>query len=240
MQRPEPYQFDVIGIVHSPYTEKFGIPRQPGLVTAAQATLELLPPYNRAEAVKGLEAFSHIWLTFVFHGIKREQWRPTVRPPRLGGNERLGVFATRSTHRPNPVGLSVVELVGIDCSDGKVLLRLKGADLLDGTPVLDIKPYIPYVDSIPGACAGFAAEAPPGRLEVAFGEAAKGQCRLQEGRYPGLETLIAEVLAQDPRPAYQTERAEGREYGFCLYDLNIRFRVEGTHAEVLAIETRPG
>jgi tRNA-Thr(GGU) m(6)t(6)A37 methyltransferase TsaA len=237
MQRPETYQFDVIGIVHSPYSEKFGIPRQPGLVTAGQATLELLPPYNRAEAVKGLESFSHIWLTFVFHGIKREQWRPTVRPPRLGGNQRLGVFATRSTHRPNPLGLSVVELAGVDCSAGKVVLRLKGADLLDGTPVLDIKPYIPYVDSVPEARGGFASEAPATRLKVVFSEKAAGQCRAQSGRYPALDMLIREVLAQDPRPAYRAKKeGEGRVYGVGLYDLNIRFQVNGDCAEVVAVD----
>lgn len=240
MQEPTQFQFDAIGIVHSCYTEKFGIPRQPGLISAAEATLELLRPYNRPEAVKGLDGFSHIWLTFVFHGIKREQWRPTVRPPRLGGNQRLGVFATRSTHRPNPIGLSVVELSGIECSAGKVLLRLKGADLLDGTPVLDIKPYIPYVDSVADASAGFAAEEPQTRLEVHFSEEAQVACDLLRTRYPQLRQLIIEVLAQDPRPAYQAERDERREYGFQLYDRNIRFRVAAGCAEVLSIELSVG
>lgn len=235
MATQETYQFDVIGIVHSCYTEKFGIPRQPGLVTAATATLELLPPYNRPEAVKGLEGFSHIWLSFIFHGVKREQWRPTVRPPRLGGNERLGVFATRSTHRPNPLGLSVVKLAGIDTSGGQVVLQLQGADLLDGTPVVDIKPYIPYVDSVPDAHAGFAAEAPPTQLEVSFSDDAEATCRTLEFHYPHLRELIAEVLAQDPRPAYQAQKSEGREYGFQLYDLNIRFRVNGQQAVVISV-----
>jgi len=229
------FQFEAIGIVHSCYTEKFGIPRQPGLVEA-EASIELLPPYNRAEAVMGLEGFSHIWVSFVFHGVKRDQWRPTVRPPRLGGNARLGVFATRSTHRPNPLGLSVIELGGIDCSEGKVVLQLKGADLLDGTPVLDIKPYIPYVDSVPHASAGFAPEPPENRLEVAFSDEAEDVCDALCERYPQLHKLITDVLAQDPRPAYQVEQGGRREYGFKLYDLNIRFSIDGRRACVLSID----
>ncbi len=227
------FQFETIGIIHSPYREKFGIPRQPGLV-AAEATLELLPPYNRPEAVKGLEGFSHIWISFVFHGVKRSEWKPTVRPPRLGGNERVGVFASRSTHRPNPLGLSVVALTGIDCQEGRVELRIKGADLLDGTPVLDIKPYIPYVDSVSDARGGFADTPPEVKLTVVFTDQAEAQCRELSERYPNLQTLIDGVLAQDPRPAYQAE--EGREYGVSLYDFNVRFRVTGDSAEVLAID----
>lgn len=230
------FEFDAIGVVHSCYTEKFGIPRQPGLVEAAEASLELIPPYNRPEAVKGLQGFSHIWITFVFHGVTREAWKPTVRPPRLGGNQRIGVFATRSTHRPNPIGLSVVELLGIECTDGRVLLRLKGADLLDGTPVLDIKPYIPYADSVPEANAGFADEAPQRLLNIDFSEEALTICHRLAGRYPQLQALIVETLALDPRPAYQTDSGKRREYGVRLYDLNIRFRVEGETAEVIAIE----
>jgi tRNA (adenine37-N6)-methyltransferase len=228
------FQFDPIGLIHSPYREKFGIPRQPGLV-AAEATLELLSPYDRPEAVKGLEGFSHIWISFVFHGVKRSEWKPTVRPPRLGGNERVGVFASRSTHRPNPLGLSVVELTGIDTANGKVVLTLKGADLLDGTPVIDIKPYIPYADNIADARGGFADKAPEPLLKVVFSAAAEQQCMEQLSDYPGLRQLIIEVLAHDPRPAYQAE--EGREYGVLLYDCNVRFRVSGNIAEVVTIES---
>jgi tRNA (adenine37-N6)-methyltransferase len=227
------FNFKRIGIIHSPYREKFGIPRQPGLVDI-ETTLELLSPYNRPEAVKGLEGFSHIWITFVFHGVKRSEWKPTVRPPRLGGNERVGVFASRSTHRPNPIGLSVVELTDIECDNGKVLLRLRGADLLDGTPVLDIKPYIPYVDAITDARSGFADKAPGPSLSVEFSSQAERQCAELMAQYPELRQLIIAVLAQDPRPAYQVE--EGREYGVTLYALNIRFRVTGIVAEVTAIE----
>jgi tRNA-Thr(GGU) m(6)t(6)A37 methyltransferase TsaA len=229
--------FKAIGIVHSPYREKFGIPRQPGLVQA-EATLTLLPPYNRAEAVRGLDGFSHIWLTFVFHGVKQQGWRPTVRPPRLGGNQRVGVFASRSTHRPNPIGLSVVELLGIDHGVEGVVLRLKGADLLDGTPVLDIKPYIPYADCIAEARSGFAPAPPAARLEVVFSPAARRECNVYAGEYRGIEQLIRDVLAQDPRPAYKAQDDGKREYGVALYDLNVRFRIDGGCAEVIAIGPR--
>ena len=149
------YSFDPIGIVHSPFKEKFGIPRQPGLVPEAKARLEVLPPYDRSEAFCGLEDFSHIWVTFVFHEAICTRWQPTVRPPRLGGNRRIGVFSSRSPFRPNPIGMSVVALEGISNIEGKIELQLAGVDLLDGTPVLDIKPYIPYADSLPDARSGF-------------------------------------------------------------------------------------
>lgn len=137
------FSFQPIGVIHSCFKEKFGIPRQSGLVTAAQATLELHAPYDCPEALVELEGFSHIWVTFVFHQSMRDNWKATVRPPRLGGNQRIGVFASRSPFRPNPIGLSAVQLESIDCKDGHCQLQLRGADLLDGTPVLDIKPYVP-------------------------------------------------------------------------------------------------
>ncbi len=143
------FRFAPIGIVRSCFREKFGIPRQPGLAPAARATLELLPPHNQPAAVRGLEDFSHVWLVFVFHGVPASRWQPTVRPPRLGGNRRLGVFATRSPFRPNPIGLSVVALDRIVTGQGRVALHLSGVDVLDGTPVLDIKPYLPYADRVP-------------------------------------------------------------------------------------------
>jgi len=236
MQYPKQFLFETIGIIHSCYTEKFGIPRQPGLADSAEATLELLPPYNRSEAVKGLDAFSHIWITFVFHHVTRQVWKPTVRPPRLGGNQRIGVFATRSTHRPNPLGLSVVELVGIECVNGRVVLQLKGVDLLDGTPVLDIKPYIPYVDNVSQAQAGFADQAPQHQLSVIFSDAAMQSCHRLASRYPKLQSLLVETLALDPRPAYQCESGKRKEYGMRIYGMNIRFRIDGNTAEVIEIE----
>jgi tRNA-Thr(GGU) m(6)t(6)A37 methyltransferase TsaA len=220
------FMFDAVGIVHSPFKEKFGIPRQPGL-TNIPAVIELLPPYNVADVVKGLDAFSHIWISFVFHAIERD-WKPLVRPPRLGGNEKLGVFATRSTHRPNPIGLSVVKLEKIDIVDG-VKLHVRGADLLDGTPVLDIKPYVPYVDSIDDARAGFALE-PPQRLRVMWQPQALQQVEKISSE---LRALIEDVLGYDPRPAYQDEPE--RVYGMLLGGANVRFRIRGNAIEIVDV-----
>jgi tRNA-Thr(GGU) m(6)t(6)A37 methyltransferase TsaA len=217
------FQFQAIGIVHSPYREKFGIPRQPGLVDVL-ATVELLHPYNRPEAVRGLEAFSHIWLSFVFHGVTREEWKPMVRPPRLGGNERVGVFASRATHRPNPLGLSVVELVAVEADAQGVRLQVRGADLLDGSPVLDIKPYLPYVDSLPDALGGYAPDAPHAGLQVSFSpEAEHALCRAQ-ALHPQLRHFLEQLLSLDPRPAYHRDDAD-RVYGLNVYGMNVRFTV---------------
>jgi tRNA-Thr(GGU) m(6)t(6)A37 methyltransferase TsaA len=226
------HAFETIGVIHSPFKEKFGIPRQSGLMSAAQAQLELLPPYDRDEAVRGLDGFSHLWITFVFHGVRQGDWSPTVRPPRLGGNQRLGVFATRATHRPNPIGLSVVELTGIKREQGRLLLQLRGADLLDGTPVLDIKPYVPYVDHVPTARAGFADGAPQPRLQVAFAPEAEAVCAPR----PDLREFIVQMLQYDPRPAYRGDAEPGRIYGVRVFDCNVRWRVDGDAAQVIAID----
>ena len=218
------YSFEPVALVHSPYREKFAIPRQPGLVDIP-CTVELLAPFNRPEAVRGLEAFSHLWLTFVFHGVAREGWKPTVRPPRLGGNERVGVFASRATHRPNPLGLSVVKLLEVQCDRSGVRLVVGGADLLDGTPVLDIKPYLPYSDSVPEAVGGYAPESPAACLKVEFSHAAQAFLAQHRHDYPELARLLGQLLALDPRPAYHTDDPQ-RRYGLSLYDLNIRFSVQ--------------
>ncbi|MCW8919485.1 MAG: tRNA (N6-threonylcarbamoyladenosine(37)-N6)-methyltransferase TrmO [Gammaproteobacteria bacterium] len=228
-----PFEFVQIGVIHSCYKEKFAIPRQPGLVAAQTATLELLPPYNRAEAVKGLEGFSHIWVSFIFHAVAPGKWSALVRPPRLGGNERVGVFASRSTHRPNPLGLSVVELAAIESSADGVLLHLIGADLLDGTPVVDIKPYIPYVDSIPDARAGFAPAAPVARMQVEFAAAAQERLERERERLPQLQQVISESLAYDPRPAYKAGAAGSG--GVRLFDFDVRYAITGTRLMVTAI-----
>ncbi|MEQ6917004.1 tRNA (N6-threonylcarbamoyladenosine(37)-N6)-methyltransferase TrmO [Halomonas aquatica] len=216
---PDPLCLNPVGVIESDFPDKFGIPRQPGLATAARATLVLVPPYDDPLTVRGLSAFSHLWLTFVFHQSP-ERWTPLVRPPRLGGNARVGVFASRSTHRPNRLGLSLVELIDIDTSRG-VRLTLRGADLVSGTPVLDIKPYLPWVESRPEARAGFAPEA-PSTLAVGLSPEAEAalQCR-EDG--DTLRELILQVLGQDPRPAYRRD-AEARIYGVRLRDLDVRFR----------------
>jgi len=226
-------QFDPIALIESPYKQKFGIPRQPGLVPAAKAILRFLEPYNKPEAFQGLEGYSHIWVQFVFHQAIRDQWQPTVRPPRLGGNKRVGVFACRSPFRPNPIGLSVVKLEAIHAEEGGCWLELSGIDLLDGTPVLDIKPYVAYVDSVPGAVSGFAGHAPEPTLEVSFSPEAETQLA-QRPDGQALHTLIIQVLAQDPRPAYKVEE-EDRIYGMQLHDFDLQWRFKQGVAEVLAL-----
>ncbi len=217
------FHFQAIGKIHSCFTDKFGIPRQPGLVPAARAQLELLPPYDDPRALEGLELCSHIWIQFVFHRPPASRWKAKVRPPRLGGNRSLGVFATRSPLRPNPIGLSVVKLEGVYQKSGKVWLELSGIDLLDGTPVLDIKPYVPYTDAVPEAENQFAGE-PPAWIEVTFSSDAEAACRDLSGKLDqDLETLITQILQQDPRPQYQQPDPE-RRYGMELMGLEIGWR----------------
>lgn len=225
------YSVTPVGIIHSPYQEKFGIPRQPALAPSAPVTLELLPPYNQPDCVRGLEDFSHVWLTFVFHDTLARGWQPLVRPPRLGGNSKVGVFASRATHRPNGLGLSLVALQGIDTRHG-VTLQLSGADLLDGTPVLDIKPYIPFVEAKPDARGGFV-DGPPPQLAVRWGETARAQLQGWPQAPAWLPQLIEEVLAQDPRPAYQDDPQ--RRYGVRLAGCNIVFGIADNVATVLEI-----
>ncbi|MEC9482029.1 MAG: tRNA (N6-threonylcarbamoyladenosine(37)-N6)-methyltransferase TrmO [Halomonas sp.] len=216
---PNTFSLSAIGRIVSDYPDKFGIPRQPGQQAPGRAVLHLLPPYDDSHAVRGLEQVSHLWLTFVFHRSP-ERWTALVRPPRLGGNAKVGVFATRSTHRPNRLGLSLVALERIETDNG-VRLHLRGHDLVDGTPVLDIKPYLPWAEALPEAQAGFAPEAPP-QYPVRFTPAASAVLgRHQDGA--SLRKLIEQVLAQDPRPAYRRS-AESRTYGVPLRDVDVRFR----------------
>ena len=207
METPE---WKTIARVHSDFDEKFGIPRQSGLVEALEAEIVFEPEFRSPEAVRGLEAFSHIWLIWVFSRSAREGWSPTVRPPRLGGNRRMGVFATRSPFRPNPIGLSCVRLLEVvpNTPRGPVL-RVAGADLLDGTPILDIKPYVPYADSHPEALGGFASVPKTASLAVEIPPA------LLEKIPAGKRAALLGVLAQDPRPPYQDdpERVYGMRSG---------------------------
>ncbi len=188
--------------------------------------------------MRGLEAFSHLWVLFVFHQTMEGGWRPTVRPPRLGGNARMGVFATRSTFRPNPIGMSLVELRGIRCHKEQVILELGGLDLVDGTPVVDIKPYLPFAESLPEARASYAQDAPQADINVTFSEEIAQQLLGLEKRYPRLRQFIAEVLAQDPRPAYRKNEEEGKTYAVWLLDFNVRWRVTASGFEVFALEAR--
>jgi len=233
------YSFTPIGIVHSCFPDKFGVPRQPRLAPAATGRIELLAPYNREEAVRELDGFSHIWVVFVFHDTKRETWKPTVRPPRLGGNRRVGVFASRSPERPNPIGLSLLTLDGVQTGEGRVILQVSNLDLIDGTPVLDIKPYVPYADSVAGARAGFAPWAPDSHLPVRFSDTAQQQLQQFTMQYPALEALIVQVLQQDPRPAYQDKTADSeRVFGMRLYDLEIKWQLQNGVMQVLEVITQ--
>ncbi|MEZ6878569.1 tRNA (N6-threonylcarbamoyladenosine(37)-N6)-methyltransferase TrmO [Enterobacter sp. KBR-315C3_2022] len=232
------FQFEQIGVIRSPYKEKFAVPRQPGLVKHCGGELHLIAPYNQSDAVRGLEAFSHLWVLFVFHQTMEGGWRPTVRPPRLGGNARMGVFATRSTFRPNPVGMSLVELKGIRCQKEQVILELGSLDLVDGTPVVDVKPYLPFAESLPDARASYAQDAPRADMPVYFTQAIAAQLTQLEKRYPHLSNFIAEVLAQDPRPAYRKEEEAGKTYAVWLLDFNVRWRVTEAGFEVFALEPR--
>lgn len=232
------FTFEQIGVIRSPWKEKFAVPRQPGLIEDGGGELHLLPPYNQQEAVRGLEAFSHLWLLFVFHQTMAGGWRPTVRPPRLGGNARMGVFATRSTFRPNPIGMSLVELKGVRCHKGQVALELGSLDLVDGTPIVDIKPYLPFAEALPQARAGFAQSAPPAAMPVRFSALAQQQLADHQQSYPQLARFIAQVLAQDPRPAYRKGEEPDREYAVWLLDFNVRWRVTAQGTEVVALDAR--
>lgn len=232
------FHFEQIGVIHSPYKEKFAVPRQPGLVADGGGELHFLPPYNVADAVRGLEGFSHLWLLFVFHQTMEGGWRPTVRPPRLGGNARVGVFATRSTFRPNPIGMSLVELKGIRCQKDQVILQLGSLDLVDGTPIVDIKPYLPFAEAVPQALAGYAQNAPVADMPVYFTAEVQQQLLQLDKRYPHIERFISQVLAQDPRPAYRKGEEVGKTYAVLLLDFNVRWRVTDQGSEVFALEAR--
>ena len=206
-----------IAHMRSDFPTKFGVPRQSGLVPELTSTVVFTPPFRNPDALRGLEGFSHLWLVWVFDRALREGWAPTVRPPRLGGNRRMGIFATRSPFRPNPIGLSCVELAGIEATaDQGTVLHVRGADLADGTAILDIKPYIPYADSHPQALGGFA-PAPAGTLEVRIPQG------LLERVPPERREALRGVLAQDPRPRYQEDPE--RVYGFGFAGMEVRFSV---------------
>lgn len=218
-----------IAYIRTSFPEKFGIPRQSGLASNLKARVVFEPQYRNADAVRGLEGFSHIWLIWEFSANRKSGWQPTVRPPRLGGNAHMGVFATRSPFRPNPLGLSCVELEGIDAdaSDGPVLV-VRGADLMDRTPVYDIKPYIKYADSRPHALCGYVEKLQERRLKVVIpSEMADGI--MDKSIMPSL----VEVLQLDPRPSYHDDPE--RIYGLSFEGLNVRFRVSDGILEVVGI-----
>lgn len=224
MQRS--FTIDAIAIAHTPFQQKFAIPRQAGLIDVP-AQIELLPPYNQAIAVKGLEQVSHIWLSFMFHQHLAHKPQLQVRPPRLGGNEKIGVFATRSSFRPNAMGQSVVRLESIEQQGDKLLLHVRGLDVLDGTPIVDIKPYLPYADIVQQAHNAIASEKPKKTVRVIWQAQATQQLQqLDAEKFTQMHSWISDLIAYDPRPAYRSQSHGDKEsYAMRFYHLDIHWIV---------------
>ena len=219
---------NIIARMRSDFSTKFGIPRQSGLVEELRSTIVFEPEYRNPDALRGIEDFSHLWIIWQFSEAVRTEWSPTVRPPRLGGNTRMGVFATRSPFRPNNLGLSCVRLIGVEhTADNGTVLHVAGADLMDGTPIFDIKPYIPYADAHPEASGGFTDTAGDFILDVDF------PAPLLEKLPKSKQDAAIAVLSHDPRPSYQ--RKPGRVYGLTFAGFDIRFTVEGTTLHVVEV-----
>ena len=217
----------VIARIRNGYDGKFGVPRQSGLVEEVISTVVFEPEYRVAEALRGIEEFSHLWLIWAFDRAEREEWSPTVRPPRLGGNTRVGVFATRSPYRPNAIGLSCVRLTAVEKGSEGTVLKVAGADLMNGTPIYDIKPYLPYADCRPEATGGFTDRTEKRRVEVEI-PADVAEKNPEEER-----KALEAVLREDPRPAYQDD--PDRVYAFEFGGRHVEFRVEGEVLTVLEI-----
>ena len=223
------FEMRPIARIRSDFGSKFGVPRQSGLVDALEAAVVFEEPYRNPDALRGLEGFSHIWLIWAFHQSQRPEWSPTVRPPRLGGNQRVGVFASRSPFRPNPIGLSSVRLDHIAYTDALgPVLHVRGADLVDGTPILDIKPYLPYADAHPEALGGFTGNVGGKVLEVAFPPELLG--KVPEDK----REALTGVLSRDPRPSYQHD--PDRVYGMAFAGLEVHFTVDGDVLHVRSVE----
>lgn len=216
-----------IAHIRTDFPEKFGIPRQSGLVEGLKGTIVFEPEYRNLDAIKGIEEFSHLWLIWEFEGVSKDSFCPTVRPPRLGGNETRGVFATRSPFRPNPIGLSSVKLEKVEITKDGPTLIVSGIDLRDNTPIFDIKPYLAYADSHPDACDGFAGEHMKDNLEVDFPNHLLNNIPKEK------QTALAELLSQDPRPHYQDDPE--RVYGVSYAGYNIKFKVSGRKLCVIEV-----
>ena len=223
-------QISPIAYIHTEFSEKFGVPRQSGLAGSLRGTIVFEPEYRNPDAVRGLEGFSHLWLIWGFSANRHDDWQPTVRPPRMGGNDRMGVFATRSPYRPNQLGLSCVEIDSIDttCHDAPCIY-VKGADLMDGTPIYDIKPYIKYADSRPDAVCGYVDALTERRLQVVISKEMASVLNDQS-----VFEALKETLSLDPRPSYHNDPF--REYGLSFAGYNVRFKVDDGCLTVISIE----
>ncbi|MFN7824257.1 MAG: tRNA (N6-threonylcarbamoyladenosine(37)-N6)-methyltransferase TrmO [Pseudobdellovibrionaceae bacterium] len=238
------FTFQAIGVARTPFKDKFGIPRQPSLASRLKGLLKFQDHPDLKTALKSMETFSHLWVVFVFHKHGGKDWKPSIRPPRLGGAEKVGVLASRSPHRPNPIGISVVKIEKINLeAQGGPEVEVSGVDLLDETPILDVKPYIPYADSVPDAVAGWAA-APIRRTELEWSSEARNDLLAADPKGElELEMMITEVLELDPRPAFQQkqipvgERAsEGAKFGFDLVGYEIKYQIQGGKFLVLSVK----
>jgi tRNA-Thr(GGU) m(6)t(6)A37 methyltransferase TsaA len=226
-----------IAHINTPYKEKFAIPRQPGLAKSAIGKIIFNAEFNDPNYLRGIEQFSHLWLVFHFHQTAGQGYSPLVRPPRLGGNQKLGVFATRSNFRPNNIGLSVVAFESVEFSNKQLVLTVKGVDLLDATPILDIKPYVPYADHIADACGGIAQNSPE-LMPVEFTQQALHDLSQAKSKHPEIDLLITQVLSQDPRPAYHHKTQPDKTYGLTLYNLNIQWKVINAQNMVLSVQKK--
>ena len=235
------FHFSAIGFVQTPFADKFGIPRQPGLAAAAKGVIKIKPDPDLKTALRSLEEFSHIWIVFVFHEHGGKDWKPSIRPPRLGGSRKVGVLASRSPHRPNPIGISAVALDKIDFeAAGGPELHVSGVDLLNGTPVLDLKPYLPYADSVPTANAGWASS-PIERVAVTIAAGAELVSLTIEDR-----AMIIEILELDPRPAFQKRQLPaadknliGRNFGVKILGFEVKYEISAGGFLVTDISLSP-
>tara|TARA_B100001063_G_C16613426_1_gene476944 strand:+ start:125 stop:874 length:750 start_codon:yes stop_codon:yes gene_type:complete len=229
------FTYKTIATLRGPYKQKFAIPRQPNLVPEAMGELVFEKEFADANGLRALDQFSHLWLIWHFHETSAQGWSPLVHPPRLGGKEKVGVFASRSPFRPNSIGLSVVRNLGSAEVDGKLALRVGGIDIVDETPILDIKPYVTYADSIADAESGFANEQPGSQRTISFSASAMQDLTASAAEYPRLRDFIVAVLQQDPRPAWRVQANDDKQYGMTLYDFNIKWQFSGDKIEVKAI-----
>ena len=214
-----------IAFIQTPFTQKFGIPRQSHLALNIEGTINFQPEYCNPDYLRGIEQFTHLWLTFGFHQHFNQASSPLVRPPRLGGNKKVGVFASRSSFRPNPIGLSLVRNKKVKVTGGQLQLVVADIDMLNGTPIFDIKPYIPYSDNATQANAGYAEQIPKASLTVTFSNEADSHLKAWQSQYPDLKHLLITMLSLDPRPAYKKTATDEKTYALCVYDLDVEWRV---------------
>lgn len=235
MDNARAFEFRSIGTIETPFKQKFGIPRQSNALSKAKGFITFSADINPVNACRGLDAFSHLWISFIFHQHSQSGWKDTVRPPRLGGNAKVGVFASRSSFRPNPLGLSVVKNLGLNAQNQ---LIVEGVDLLDQTPIVDIKPYIHYADVVANASSGFAEFAPEANMPVEYSTMARSALESIDSQHPEFEALLNNILTQDPRPAYKSNSTDDKIYSMLLYHYDVKWQVRNGINFVVNIESQ--